>query len=62
MQIARKLKTDKRTKIKINATVLKTRVHLEFGNLSLSLSKVEAQRIAYVLDKAVAIQETVRHE
>ncbi len=60
MRIAKGLKTDKRTKSVIGAKVEATKVLLRFNCMKLSLSHVEAKRIANVLNKAVAIQETRR--
>lgn len=59
-KIARGLKTDKRSKMRVKADVLATKVILHIGNLSLKLSHVEATRIASTLDKAVNIQLTHR--
>lgn len=60
MKIARALRTDKRSKMRVKADVLATKVILHIDNLSLKLSHVEATRIASTLDKAVNIQLTHR--
>lgn len=60
MKIARGLRTDKRSKMRVKADVLATKVILHIDNLSLKLSHVEATRIATTLDKAVNIQLTHR--
>lgn len=60
MKIARALRTDKRSKMRVKADVLATKVILHIDNLSLKLSHVEATRIATTLDKAVNIQLTHR--
>jgi len=57
-RIAQQLKTDKRTNSKIKADVLATRVIVSYNNLTLNLSRVEAQRLGKVLTKATSIQET----
>ena len=59
-KIARGLKTDKRSKMRVRADVLATKVILHIDNLSLKLSHVEATRVASTLDKAVNIQLTHR--
>ncbi len=60
MRIARKLKTDRRAKMRIRADVLATKVILQVNNMSLKLSHIEARRVADTLDKAVNIQATRR--
>jgi len=60
MRIARKLRTDKRSKMRVKADVLATKVILQIDNLSLKLSHVEARRVATTLQKAVNIQLTHR--
>jgi len=60
MKIAKALRTDKRSKMRVKADVLATKVILHIDNLSLKLSHVEATRIATTLDKAVNIQLTHR--
>lgn len=60
MKIARGLRTDKRSKMRVRADILATKVILHIDNLSLKLSHVEATRIATTLDKAVNIQLTHR--
>jgi len=60
MKIARALRTDKRSKMRVKADILATKVILHIDNLSLKLSHVEATRIASTLDKAVNIQLTHR--
>jgi len=57
-RIAQQLKTDKRTNAKIKADVLATRVIVSYNNLTLNLSRVEAQRLGKVLTKATSIQES----
>lgn len=62
MRIARKLRTDKRSKMRVKADVLATKVILQIDNLSLKLSHVEARRVATTLEKAVNIQLTHREK
>jgi len=62
MKIARKLRTDKRSKMRVKADVLATKVILQIDNLSLKLSHVEARRVATTLEKAVNIQLTHREK
>lgn len=57
-RIAQQLKTDRRTKSRIKADVLSTRVIVSYNNITLNLSRVEAQRLGKVLTKATSIQET----
>ncbi len=60
--IAQQLKTDKRTKSLIKARVLKTKVLLTYNNFEINLKQIDAKKIAHVLSKAIAIQETKKHE
>jgi len=62
MKIARKLKQDKRSKMRVKADVLATKVLLQIDNLTLNLSHIEARRVANTLHKAVNIQLTHRKE
>ena len=58
MKIAQDIKTDKKAYSVIKVRIMKTRVILTYNNLELNLSHVEAKRLAGVLSKGVAIQET----
>lgn len=60
MKIARKLKMDKRSKMRVKADVLATKVILHIDNLSLKLSHIEAKRVSTTLERAVNIQLTHR--
>lgn len=62
MKIARRIKTDKRTKSVIKADVHATKIILQYDNMTLNLSTVIAKRIASTLDKAVNIQATRRKD
>ncbi len=62
MKIARRLRTDKRTKSVIKADVHATKIILQYDNITLNLSTVIAKRIATTLDKAVNIQMTRRND
>lgn len=61
-KISQKIKTDKRTNAVIKADVLKTKIYLQYNNINLVLSSVEARRIGNTLQRAVAIQETNRKD
>ena len=58
MRIAQNLKNDKRSKSTIETKVQKTKILLTYNNFKINLTKVDALRIAKVLNKALAIQET----
>ena len=59
-RIAQNLKLDKRSKSVITSKVFATKVYLQYNNIHLLLSHVEAKRLAAVLYKAVSIQDTHR--
>lgn len=59
-KISRTLRMDKRLKMPVDAVVLKTIVKLTVGNIEIKLSKVQAERVVHVLDRALAIQHTAK--